>query len=53
MKGLIFFAFGVALGMFLRNFLDIPLWLELVVIAGVAVILWGVTRKKESQQICE
>jgi hypothetical protein len=48
MKSIMFFVLGATLAWFLQNLLDIPLWLELVIVALVALILWAITKKKKN-----
>ncbi|WP_300313978.1 hypothetical protein [uncultured Psychrobacter sp.] len=46
MKTLTLFLFGLATGLFLRRFLSIPLWLEITIIAVIALLLWFLSSNK-------
>ena len=45
MKSLIFFLLGAGLAIFLKHFLNISLWLELVIVLVVALVLWVISTK--------
>lgn len=46
MKTLLSSLFGFATGLFLNRLLSIPLWLELTIIAVIALLLWFFSSNK-------